>query len=132
VPAAIAACNVEAPALAAGLSRDGITVGRATRKPRNPANRARQWTDEALTRFEKLVADGRDLTGASYARRLPGGHTAYAEPLVIQELCLACHGSALAPEVSAALAEKYPQDVATGYEVGDLRGLVWVELPPTP
>jgi hypothetical protein len=27
------------------------------------------------------------------------------------------------------LAEKYPGDQATGYAVGDLRGLAWVELP---
>ncbi len=130
VPAAIAACNIEAPALAAALAVDGVVVGRATHKPRNPKNRAAGWTVEALTRFETMRRDGRDLAGASYARRLPDGRTAYAEPLVIQELCLACHGAQLAPEVTAALTERYPGDEATGYQVGDLRGVVWVELPP--
>jgi len=34
-----------------------------------------------------------------FARRLPDGRTAYAEPLVIQELCLTCHGATLAADV---------------------------------
>lgn len=128
-PAAITACSSLAPALAQSLSTEGVKVGRATRKPRNPANAAAGWTADALTRFEKMKADGKDLAGASYARRLPDGRTAYAEPLVIQDLCLACHGTDLAPDVTAILAEKYPTDTATGYAVGDLRGLAWVELP---
>lgn len=126
--AALTACNTIAPALAASLAADGIVVGRATRKPRNPANAAAGWTADALTRFEKMKAEGRDVSGVTYSRRLPDGRTAYAEPLLIQDLCLACHGSDLAPDVKAVLAEKYPTDTATGYAVGDLRGLAWVEL----
>jgi len=128
-PAAIAVCTTEAPAIAGRLSADGTVVGRATRKPRNPANLARGWQAEALARFETSVADGKPLAGASFARRLPDGRTAYAEPLVIQELCLACHGTAVAPEVSAALAARYPGDQATGYQLGELRGIAWAELP---
>jgi hypothetical protein len=127
--AALTACHSLAPALTTSLATDGILVGRATRKPRNPANAASGWTADALTRFEKMKADGRDLSGATYSRRLPDGRTAYAEPLVIQDVCLACHGADLAPDVKAALAEKYPTDSATGYVAGDLRGLAWVELP---
>jgi hypothetical protein len=132
IPAAIAVCNTEAPAIAGRLSAGGAVVGRATRKPRNPSNLAAGWQAEALARFEKAVATGKGLEGASFARRLPDERTAYAEPLVIQELCLACHGTALAPDVTAALAERYPGDQATGYQVGDLRGVAWVELPVAP
>lgn len=132
IPAAIAVCNTDAPAIAASLSTDGAVVGRATRKPRNPKNLAAGWQAEALARFEAAVASGKGLDGAGFARRLPDGRTAYAEPLVIQELCVACHGTALAPEVTAALAERYPGDQATGYRVGDLRGIAWAELPAAP
>ena len=65
----------------------------------------------------------------SFLRRLPDGRSAYAEPLVIQALCLACHGTVIAPDVQAAIAEKYPADRAIGYADGDLRGVAWVELP---
>lgn len=127
-PAAIEACHTMAPGLAASLSRDGIVVGRATRKPRNPKNEASGWQAQALAHFEPLHAE-KKLAGATFALRLPDGRAAYAEPLVIQELCLTCHGATLAPDVQAVLAAKYPGDKATGYALGDLRGVAWVELP---
>jgi hypothetical protein len=129
LPSAIEVCNVKAPAIAAELARDGASVGRATRRPRNPSNRATGWNADALTSFEAAQARGESLATARFSRRLPDGRIAYAEPLVIQELCVNCHGKVLAPDVTAALATRYPDDQATGYAVGDLRGVLWVELP---
>jgi hypothetical protein len=129
VPAAIETCHTQAPALTAAVAKEGAVVGRATRKPRNPKNEAAGWQAEALAHFEELKTKGTPLAGQQFAKKLPDGRAAYAEPLVIQEVCLTCHGAALAPEVQAALAEKYPSDRATGYTVGDLRGVAWVELP---
>jgi hypothetical protein len=37
-------------------------------------------------------------------------------------LCLQCHGSQISPEVTARLAELYPQDKAHGYSEGEIRG----------
>ena len=118
-----------APGLAAALSRDRVTVGRATHGPRNPKNEAAGWQADALAELERMQAEHVPLAGKSFARRLPDGRIAYAEPLVIQELCLTCHGTNVAPEVKAVLDETYPADKATGYSVGDLRGVAWVELP---
>lgn len=129
IPAAITACHTDAPALTARVAREGAVVGRATRQPRNPKNEASGWQADALTYFEKRRAEKAPLAGESFARVLEGGRIAYAEPLLIQEVCLACHGSSLAPDVAAALAAKYPGDRATGYALGDLRGVAWVELP---
>jgi hypothetical protein len=129
IPAAIATCHTEAPSLTAAVSREGAVVGRMTRKPRNPANAATGWQAEALSQFEKLVAEGQPLAGQSIARRLPDGRVGYAEPLAIAEVCLVCHGSQLGDDVRAALAERYPDDQATGYALGELRGVAWVELP---
>ena len=33
------------------------------------------------------------------------------------------------PELSAVLAERYPDDQATGYAAGDLKGAIWAETP---
>jgi hypothetical protein len=133
---AIAVCSGVAPGVAQSLRSGGVTVGRATRKPRNPANAAAGWRADALARFESMVAAGQPLDGASWSARLPDGATAYAEPLIIQPLCLACHGAQLAPEVKAELASRYPSDQATGYAAGDLRGVAWAEIasatPPDP
>lgn len=129
LPAAIETCHTQAPALTAAVAREGATIGRATRKPRNPKNEATGWQADALAHFEKLAADKSPLAGQSFSRVLAGGRIAYAEPLVIQELCLGCHGQALTPEVQAIIAKNYPTDRATGYSLGDLRGVAWVELP---
>lgn len=123
-------CNTRAPAIAAGLGTGGVTVGRATRKPRNPANLAAGWQADALTFFEAAAAAGQPVAGGAFARQLADGRTAYAEPLVIVGLCLTCHGTTPAPELAPVLAERYPQDQATGYQLGELRGVAWVELAP--
>lgn len=131
-PEAIEVCNTQAPEIAAAVSTGGVTVGRATRKPRNPANLADGWQAEALASFEARVAAGDGLDGASWSAAGPGGTTRYAEPLVIQPVCTVCHGDAIASDVQAALAARYPDDQATGYRVGELRGLVWAEVAAAP
>lgn len=130
--AAVDACSTQAPTITAGAARNGVVVGRATSRPRNPANLATGWQAEALRQFEGDVAAGRRLETARFARRLPDGRIAYAEPLVIQPVCVTCHGAEVGPEIKAALAARYPDDRATGYKVGELRGAIWAELPAQP
>lgn len=127
-PSAISVCGDAAKDAAAAVAVDGVTVGRATRKPRNPANAVTGWQAEALAEFEALAAAGKPLDGARYVKSMPDGRTRYAEPLVVQALCTKCHGAALEPDVKAALATAYPTDQATGYREGDLRGLAWAEF----
>ena len=42
-----------------------------------------------------------------------------------------CHGprEEISEEVIAKLDEYYPEDAATGFAEGDLRGWIWVEAP---
>lgn len=47
---------------------------------------------------------------------------------MVQPMCLACHGKAAAPKVAPTLRDHYPGDREVGYEPGDFRGLMWVEL----
>ncbi len=129
-PAALEACSVQAPMLTSAMSRDGVRLGRATRKPRNPENEAKGWQADAIAQFERTSGAGKALAGSTFARKLADGRIAYAEPLVIQEVCLTCHGTAIAPDVLAAITAKYPADKATGYKLGELRGVAWAEMPP--
>jgi hypothetical protein len=58
----------------------------------------------------------------------------YMRPLVAVPLCINCHGpkEGIPTDVKTILAEKYPEDRATGFLVGDLRGAISVKiaLPP--
>lgn len=122
--AAIDACRIQAPRIAAGLSRAGVRLGRSSHRLRNPANEPPSWVvplldgykDEPGDRAPRLVAAGPDRTG-------------YAEPIYIQPKCLLCHGSELAPPVAVKLEVLYPEDRATGFQAGDFRGVFWVEFP---
>ena len=58
---------------------------------------------------------------------LDDGRHGYVEPIMMQPLCLTCHGQELQPDVAAKLAQLYPEDQATGFADGDFRGVFWVE-----
>ena len=119
---AISVCKEQAPAIAGSLSIDGIEIGRTSHRLRNPANVAPGWVDAALQTYLKEVGDR-----VPRVVSLPDNREGYVEPIVTQPLCVACHGGNLAPEVAAHIKEMYPEDAATGFEVGDLRGVFWVE-----
>jgi len=121
---AISACRVEAPAIAGRLSTDGVRVGRASHKLRNPANAAPDWVAPILARY---VEDPE--ARAPVAAPLGDDRAGWVEPIMMQPLCLTCHGAEIAPEVKARIDALYPEDQATGFEVGDLRGVFWVEYP---
>ena len=121
---AIAACRVEAPKLAAEASTGGVRVGRTSTKLRNPANAPKPWMVPVLERY----AEGAKEREPSVVF-IDDDTVGYVEPIYAQPLCLTCHGQTIAPEVSAELEKLYPEDQATGYAAGDLRGVFWAELP---
>ena len=55
----------------------------------------------------------------------------YMKALPTQELCLSCHGkeNKVSPEVQAKLKELYPDDKATGYDSGQIRGAITARKP---
>lgn len=120
---AMTVCQREAPRLAAAASSPGLAIGRATLRPRNPDNLAVGWKLDAYHALERAA----DRATATYTAELPSGVFVYAEPLVIDGVCLTCHGS-VGSDVAAALHERYPDDRATGYALGDFRGIAWAEV----
>jgi len=124
---AIGACQVKAPEIAAGLSVEGVQMGRTSHKLRNPANAAPDWVKPVL---EGWLAD--DASVAPVEVSAGAGRTGYVEPIRLQAApCLMCHGEALAPAVAEKIQALYPDDQATGFKEGDLRGVFWVSYPTT-
>lgn len=131
--AALGVCRLKAPDIAARISaRSGLDVRRTSLKPRNPLNAPTAWQADVLRAFESRKVAGQDPSNLSYSA-LVGGEFRYMQAIPTGPVCLACHGEALAPEVSAKLAELYPHDRATGFRLGDLRGaFVVVKLAAAP
>jgi len=128
--AAIRVCNEEAPRIAAAAAeRSGAEVGRTSLKVRNPANRPDAHERAVLAAFADQLEPGAEGPPPERLDVLEDGRVRYMSAIVIQPPCLACHGESLAPPVAEAIAARYPQDAARGYELGELRGAFTITWP---
>jgi hypothetical protein len=121
--AAIRVCKEEAPAIAARFSTDGWTVRRIGTRVRNAeTNVPTEAEEQILGRFAALPADER---ATAFEEGLSDdGYYFYKPIFAAKPACLICHGPSeqMSEELRATLAEAYPEDKATGYALGDLRG----------
>ena len=122
--AAVDACRIEAPRIAAESAQPGVRIGRTSHRLRNPANAPAVWMQPLLAEFEKA---GR-AEGKGRLVDLGSEGVGYVEPIHLQPLCVTCHGTHVAPELLAHIRKLYPEDRAVGFEPGDFRGLFWVVL----
>ena len=136
---AIDVCHLKALPLTgeiiAGMPR--ITgVKRTSLRLRNPANAPDAAETMALARVEKDIASGIlpkvlvqriERTGEKPEWRV-------YRPIGVAQQCVTCHGAreSLSAELQARLAERYPADQATGYAVGQWRGLIRVSVADAP
>jgi len=131
--AAISVCRYKAPEIAGRLSQEsGAIVGRTALRLRNPANAPSDWQREGLERFAADLAAGKapaELESLETVSTPQGVEHRYLRAIVTEPVCVTCHGTTLAPDVAAAVAKDYPQDRATGFEPGQLRGAFSVVWP---
>lgn len=124
---ALGVCSVEALALTQSVAdKYGMTLRRATLRPRNPYNLADSMEAAVLERMQKQLT----ATGTIDTVKIDhDGVTSTFIPIrIVEQPCMACHGSVngtISAETHAAITDKYPEDKATGYKPGDLRG-AWV------
>lgn len=131
--AAVKMCNKRAPAIAASLSEaHNWSIGRTSLKIRNRANAPDDWERGVLERFETQSADakkGKTLEYYEVVQQQGKPVFRYMQAIIMHSGCLACHGSNLDPKVTQVLSELYPDDKATGFEVGDIRGAFTISRP---
>jgi hypothetical protein len=130
---AIEACKQIAPVAAqqAGEAA-GATVMRTSLKIRSPKNVPDAWERATLEQFAARKAAGEPLAtmeASTWVDSPQGRSYRYMKAIPTAEMCTQCHGQTIAPAVQAKLHELYPQDRATGFAVGDLRGAVSVNWP---
>ena len=132
--AAVAICKDKAPGIADSLSQQsGWQIGRTSLKPRNvERNSPDLWEQRVLRQFEDRARIGENPNTITYAEVVQekGGRSyRFMKAIPTSEVCLACHGKKINPEIAAALDASYPQDQARGYEAGDLRGAFSLKKP---
>jgi len=131
---AIGVCKDRAPAIAADLAgRSGWDLGRTSLKVRNQAlNLPDVWETGVLRTFEERKAAGESVETMAYGEVVEADREKrfrFMKAIPTAEVCLACHGSAITPEVAATLDEQYPGDQARGYALGDIRGAFSLSKP---
>lgn len=130
---ALAACSEFAQDITRDIrDEQDVDVHRTALRYRNPKNKPdefeRAWMENALAQKKEVnpAGEGVVLTAADGSREYR-----FVRPLFLAQLCIVCHGptDGLSDGVKAALAERYPDDRATGFGLGDLRGIVSVRIP---
>ena len=124
--AAIAVCNSRAMPITVQIAADhGMILSRVSLKNRNPENAPKAWQTRVLENFENQKLAGKDLESLAWSETTStddGREFRFMKAIPTTGVCLQCHGTILAPEVSSMLAELYPEDRATGFNEGDIRG----------
>jgi hypothetical protein len=128
---ALTVCAEVAQPLTVEAAGEGASLRRVSLRARNPADRPDEVERRVLEELQAAHAAGELPVEYHLTLDGPEGRELrYFKPIVVQPLCLRCHGepASLEPEVRARLAELYPDDQAVGYREGDLRGAVSVRI----
>ncbi len=120
---AIDVCSVEAPKIAQQMSAEtGWSVKRVSLKARNQSSAIPDaFEKKVLESFDARLKAGEPAAGLQYSA-LADGEFRYLRAQPVEAVCLNCHGVTLQEDVKKALATHYPEDSATGYALGDVRG----------
>lgn len=123
---AITVCNQVAPAIATDLSEKyGFEVARTSLKVRNSNNTPDAWEKDVLNQFESRKEQGEEAKTLFVSESITqsGSHEMrMMKAIPTGAICLTCHGSNIEPKIQAKLSELYPEDQATGFKLGDIRG----------
>ena len=132
---ATAVCADTAQALSGSIAKkSGVHIRRVSDRWRNPLDEPDMFEREVLRRFGEALRDT-TLTDATEHGQVVVEKGArvfrYMKPIRIQGMCMACPGEPdrMDAAVREVLRSRYPDDRATGYAPGDLRGAVSARVP---
>jgi hypothetical protein len=115
-------------------AQTGHDVRRVSLKYRNPKNVPDAYEQRKLEEFN-ILNQKKELSNeySEIVEERGKKYLRYLRPLIVSPLCITCHGPKenIPQEVKAILAERYPDDRATGFRVGDVRGAITVKIPVT-
>jgi hypothetical protein len=134
VSKALPFCSLAASPLTAGMAgKHGVTLRRVTHKARNPAGKADAVELGILQQFRDALVATPTNPPPPIVTNLTDGTATFFAPIVLNnELCLKCHGEPgkdIHPENVAVIQRLYPQDEATGFKLGELRGAWRIDFP---
>jgi hypothetical protein len=111
--------------------QNGVALKRVSLGNRNPINQPTNEEKIVLEKWETMVKNHEPLP-AGLLQKFSDGKALYYKPIVINnEACLKCHGTLdNTSPLAQSICTLYPQDKAMGYKMGDLRGMIVVDVTP--
>jgi len=102
--------------------KHGLNIKRVSEKNRNPKNTPDATDKKALAELAKQIAQNKKPQDSIVV------DGRYYEPLMINEMCVVCHGKedGISKETKERIKKVYPDDKAVGYGIGELRGAIVV------
>lgn len=126
---AVAFCNLRAIPLTDSIAAaTGTQIKRLSDKNRNPDNHLATTADSTAWHVMQTAAyNGEPLPQHLLEQDDKEGYYLYYKPITLgMPTCLKCHGDPqtdISPETMTLLQSHYPVDLATGYQIGALRGM---------
>jgi uncharacterized cupredoxin-like copper-binding protein len=124
-------CNLKAYPIVDSLSQQfKAKIRRASLNARNPEDEPSDLERQLLEAYEYNLENALEVSPG--VQKLDDGSFLYTKPILAGNgMCLKCHGKIgeeVSEDVAAAIAQKYPNDNATGHEINDLRGMWSIKL----
>jgi len=117
-------CNEQAYPLTDSMATHfNATIKRVSDKPRNPSNQANEGELVKIEYFKNLLGNNENIEPIV---ENTNGINHFYYPITTNSMCLQCHGKPnqqIKSEVLASINRMYPNDLATGYDVNQIRGI---------
>ena len=129
VAGAIEYCNINAYAITSQYAKKDIVIRRTAEKYRNPGNAPDSIERIVFAQYTSFLKNKQPLENVVLKT---SGNIHYFKPIILQPMCTNCHGIAgsdVQPAVVKEIKRRYPADMATGFSVGDLRGMWHIRFP---
>ncbi len=125
---AIKVCNEKAMDITLDASKtSGVELSRTSLRIRNPLNKPEAWEKAVLLDFDKRKNNGESPKKMEFSEIVNVNgkkQFRYMKAMGVAQPCLHCHGEKVLPAVTEKLSQLYPDDKATGYKKGDIRGAI--------
>ena len=113
----------------------GVELSRTAPRTRNPTHAPDDWEMRQMELFEFSREAGIDPATMEVSEIVTEGKQKvfrWIRPIVMDEMCIACHGENIDPRLVTLLNQEYPLDEGVDYLEGDLGGAYSVSKVLTP
>ena len=132
VAGAVDFCNINAMPLTDSLSTlNAVNIQRISEKNRNPNNAIVSELDKSALEQIKIMLKDTSISTKHLIVQESGNVYYYKAIPLGMPTSISCHGNTttdITPETLKVIQTKYPTDKATGYQLGELRGLWKIKM----